>query len=122
MGYVDKFSGVLNLVCRLSYVNWMWYAWGAVMITIFAGTEAIATNGQPILEYYSLAPDLLWAFVGYRCASLARGRLRLQKAIYTLLPMHLSHSCAACKKLLSADLSRAVGCMHPVIVQLAPWC
>ena len=51
--------------CRLSYVNWMWYSWGALMITIFQGTDALATDGTLILEYYSLAEDLLWAFIGY---------------------------------------------------------
>ena len=52
-------------MCRLSYVDWMWYGWGAVMISIFSGTDAVGANGQPILEYYSLSEDLLWAFLGY---------------------------------------------------------
>ena len=51
--------------CRLSNLNVMWYSWGAVMITIFKGTDAVGANGQPILDYYSLPEDLMWAYIGY---------------------------------------------------------
>ena len=49
----------------------MFYGWGSVMITIFAGTDAVGPNGQPILEYYSLSEHLMWPYVGYSSVSFA---------------------------------------------------
>ena len=53
------------LLSRLSYINWMWYAWGALMISQFKGTQSQTWDGSDVLEYFSLADTDEWAFVGY---------------------------------------------------------
>ena len=64
-GYLLRWNDIPRYLLWLSYIDWMWYGWGALMISIFGGTDAVATDGSPILEYYSLGADLMWAFVGY---------------------------------------------------------
>ena len=64
-GYLLRWNDIPRYLLWLSYLDWMWYGWGALMITIFRGTDARGTDGSPILEYYSLGSDLMWAFVGY---------------------------------------------------------
>ena len=54
-----------SCVCRVSYINPNKFTWGALMISIFAGTDARGANGQPVLEYYSISEDLMWAYIGY---------------------------------------------------------
>lgn len=52
-------------VCRFSYLNWMWYGWGALMINQFKGTDAQLVDGGNVLEYYGLDNTSEWAFCGY---------------------------------------------------------
>lgn len=53
------------LMYRLSYVNWLQYAWGALMVNHFQGKDIVAYGDQEILEYYSLENASKWAYVGY---------------------------------------------------------
>jgi hypothetical protein len=53
------------LVDRLSYVNWLQYAWGALMINQFKGRDVIVYGENEILEYFSLENASMWAYVGY---------------------------------------------------------
>ncbi len=50
--------------CRLSYVNWLQYAWSALMVNNFQGKD-VMYGGEPILEYFSLNNVDMWAYVGY---------------------------------------------------------
>ena len=54
-----------GLPYRLAYINWIWYAWGSLMINQFTGVEANAFGDQPVLQYYNLQGKSTWAFMGY---------------------------------------------------------
>ena len=53
------------LLGRLAYINWLWYAWGSLMINQFQDTTATAFGNQPVLQYYNLEGKSAWAFMGY---------------------------------------------------------
>ena len=50
--------------CRLSYINWLQYAWSALMVNHFKGKD-IMYGGEEILEYFSLNNVSMWAYVAY---------------------------------------------------------
>ena len=54
-----------SVVCRLSYLNWMQFGWGALVINQFKGSDAVTSDGNNVLEYYSLGGSDEWAYVGY---------------------------------------------------------
>lgn len=51
--------------CRISYINWLQYAWGALMVNQFKGDGVKVYGNQEILEYFSLNSADKWAYVGY---------------------------------------------------------
>ncbi|KAK9808412.1 hypothetical protein WJX73_002001 [Symbiochloris irregularis] len=64
-GYLLRWNDIPRYILWLSYIDWMWYGWGAVMISVFRGSNATTSIGIPVLEYYSLSTDSMWAFCGY---------------------------------------------------------
>lgn len=58
----EEKTGVMT--CRLSYVNWLQYAWAALMVNQFKGKE-IMYGGEEVLQYFSLTDVSMWAYVGY---------------------------------------------------------
>ena len=51
---------------RLTYLNWMYYSWGSLMVNQFEGSTVLAygTN-QTVLEYFSFDTTSAWAYLGY---------------------------------------------------------
>ena len=51
--------------CRLGYINWLWYGWGAIMINQYEGSDVKIFGDVGVLEYYSLNGVSKWAFLVY---------------------------------------------------------
>ena len=56
---------IVSCLRRLSYINWLWYGWGAAMINQYKTTDVKLSGSQTVLEYYSLDGINEWAFLGY---------------------------------------------------------
>lgn len=52
-------------LCRLGYINWLWYTWGAIMINQYEGSAVKVFGDMGVLDYYSLAGVSKWAFMVY---------------------------------------------------------
>lgn len=55
---------------RYSYIDFLRYAWGALMISQFRGRSGpdgrpVTINGEPILSYYGLEDYTAWEMLGY---------------------------------------------------------
>lgn len=58
-------SDSIHTVCRLSYLNWLQFAWAALMVNQYEGKGVVGVGEQEILDYYSLNDISLWANIGY---------------------------------------------------------
>ncbi|KAK9845354.1 hypothetical protein WJX81_004187 [Elliptochloris bilobata] len=67
-GYLLRWRDIPRYWIWFGYVNWLWYAWGALMINTFKGS-GIDIFGEDILAYYSLDGISEWAFLGYEALS-----------------------------------------------------
>ncbi|KAK9867424.1 hypothetical protein WJX84_007320 [Apatococcus fuscideae] len=64
-GYLLRWHDIPKYWIWLAYINWLWYAWGSLMINQFQDTTATAFGNQPVLQYYNLEGKSAWAFMGY---------------------------------------------------------
>jgi ATP-binding cassette, subfamily G (WHITE), member 2 len=63
-GFLMRFSDIPKYMQWYSYIDFMRYGWGALMISQFKDRD-VKLNGTPILEYYDLDEYTAWEMLGY---------------------------------------------------------
>ncbi|KAK9815892.1 hypothetical protein WJX72_011513 [[Myrmecia] bisecta] len=68
-GCLLRFADIPDYWTWYSYINFLRYAWGALMVNQFEHSEPSDFLGSKgVLDYYSLAGTSKWAFLGYEFA------------------------------------------------------
>ncbi|KAG2482622.1 hypothetical protein HYH03_018464 [Edaphochlamys debaryana] len=64
-GFLFRFSKIPPWWKWYSYIDFLRYAWGAVMVNQFEGERNVEWMGTTVLNYYSLGEIDKWAYMGY---------------------------------------------------------
>ncbi|KAG2493535.1 hypothetical protein HYH03_008349 [Edaphochlamys debaryana] len=66
-GFLFRFSTIPAWWEWYSYIDFLRYAWSALMVNQFEGERNIDMMGTTVLDYYSLTHANKWAYMGYLC-------------------------------------------------------